>query len=163
MRTTSLRTVVNLAAGLGLLVSIFSTVEYFETSLQGLCSVNAFLSCGAVAESGRTTTLGIPDYLYGLGGFVLILIVAGIAEKRSTERWPILALVGLTTLGVAFSSYFVYVQVAEIGALCIICLTAEALGVIAWAGAIALALRTGRSTPLDRGGDEERAAKAPPD
>jgi uncharacterized membrane protein len=142
MRTRTLRTVIYLAAGIGLIVSIFAALEYFEASLQGLCTINSFFSCSTVDASGKTTTLGIPDYLIGIGGFILILVIAGLAEsRRSDRRWPIV-LLGVTSLGVAFSVYFLYVQLALIGAFCVVCASADAFGWLAWAGALALVART---------------------
>jgi uncharacterized membrane protein len=138
MRTRTIRSVIYLAGGLGLIVSIFTYLEGVEASLQSLCTVNAFVSCQAVANSGKTTVLGIPDSFIGVGGFVLILVVAALAENRRKELlWPYLLLL-LTTGGVGLSIYFGYVELAEIHALCLACFTAYVFGVVAWGGAIAL-------------------------
>jgi uncharacterized membrane protein len=141
MKTRSIRSVVYLAGGLGLIVSIFTYLESVEASLQSLCTVNAFISCTAVANSGKTTTFGISDSYIGIGGFVLILVVAAIAESRRRELlWPYLLLL-LTTGGVGFSFYFGYVELVEIHALCLVCVTAYFFGVVAWVGAILLVRR----------------------
>lgn len=146
MKTRDLRSLVSLSAGLGLLVAIFAAAEFFDASLRGICSINSFFSCALVDESGRTSTLGIPDYLWGIGGFVLILFVAAVAERRSdAPRWTY-GLVLLTSAGIGFSLYFLYVELALIHALCIVCATDYAFGAIAWAGAVALALRARRGT-----------------
>jgi uncharacterized membrane protein len=138
MRTRTIRSVIYLSGGLGIIVSIFTYLEAVEASLQSLCTVNAFVSCSAVANSGKTTLFGISDSFIGIGGFVLILIVAGIAESRRKELlWPYLLLL-LTTAGVGLSIYFGYVELAEIHALCLVCFTAYIFGVIAWGGTIAL-------------------------
>jgi len=141
MRTRSIRSLIYFSGGLGLIVSIFTYLEALEASLQSLCTVNAFVSCAAVANSGKTTTFGISDSFIGIGGFVLILLVAGIAESRRRELlWPYLLLF-LTTGGVALSFYFGYVELVEIRALCLVCLTAYVFGFIAWGGAILLVLK----------------------
>jgi uncharacterized membrane protein len=138
MRTSTVRTVIYLAGGLGLIVSIFTYFEALEASLQSLCTVNAFVSCAAVANSGKTTLFGVSDSFIGIGGFILILLVAAIAESRRREfLWPYLLLF-LTTGGVALSVYFGYVELGEIHALCLACLTAYLFGVVAWGGAIEL-------------------------
>lgn len=152
MRTASLRSLIYLAAGIGLIVSIFAALEFYEASLRGLCSFSGFFSCSTVDTSGKTTTLGIPDYLWGVGGFVLILLVAGFAESRSRDRrWPWL-LVAVTSGGVAVTLYFLYVQLALIGAFCVVCASAYVFGWVAWVGAIALARSTGQEEE-----DEEEA------
>jgi len=151
MRTRSVRSLIYLAGGIGLIVSIFAAFEFFEASLRSLCTISSFFSCSTVDQSGRTSTLGIPDYLWGIGGFLLILIVAGLAESRPRERrWPQLLLV-VTTAGVAFSFYFIYVQLALIGALCVVCVTADAFGWIAWGGAVLLVRIASDRRPVEAG------------
>ena len=163
MRTRSLRTVIFLAAGVGLLVAIFAALEFYESSLRSYCTYSSFLSCAAVDKSAYTTTFGIPDYLWGVGGFLLILTVAAISESRKAERLWYYLLLFFTTFGVGFSIYFLYVQLALIGALCVICTTADVFGWIAWAGAIGLArrrlsARPAASTPDRRAaGAEDRS------
>jgi len=160
MRTRTIRSVIYLAAGLGLITSIFTYLEAVEASLQKLCSVNAFVSCSAVANSGKTTLLGIPDSFIGIGGFVLILLVAAVAESRRRELlWPYLLLF-VTTAGVALAAYFGYVEIAEIHALCPVCLTAYVFGVVAWGGAIALVLKV-RAKARSRAEKNEVPAPAP--
>jgi uncharacterized membrane protein len=158
MRTRTVRSVIYLGAGAGLLVALFAGAEFVDASLRTVCSVNGFFSCSVVDQSGKTTTLGIQDYLWGIGGFIVILIVAGIAEKRPRDTTLAYALLGLTSVGAALSVYFVYVSVVEIGALCPVCLTSYLLGGVAWVGAIVLARKT--RAKAARGG--ERTGKAPP-
>jgi len=138
MRTRDIRSVIYLAAGLGLIVSIYTYLETVQSSLQKYCTVNSYVSCGAVANSGKTTVLGIPDSFIGIGGFVLVILVAAIAERRRRDLlWPEL-LLALATLGVAFSLYFLYVELVEIQALCPVCLTAWVFGWIVWVASIML-------------------------
>ncbi|HYA54178.1 MAG TPA: vitamin K epoxide reductase family protein [Thermoplasmata archaeon] len=138
MRTRDVRSLIYLAGALGLIVSIYTYIETVYSGLQKTCTVNAYVSCGAVANSGRTTTLGIPDSFIGVGGFVLILVLAAVAESRRRDLlWPNL-LVLVTSAGVAFSLYFLYLEVGVIHALCPVCLTAWVFGWIAWFGSILL-------------------------
>lgn len=149
MRTATLRSLIYLAAGIGLIVSIFAALEFYEASLRSLCSFNGFFSCSAVDTSGKTSTFGIPDYLWGVGGFLLILVVAGLAESRARDRRWSWALLGVTSIGVAVTLYFLYVQLAEIGAFCIVCATAYVFGWVAWAGALALVRTSGAKAARD--------------
>ena len=138
MRTRDIRSVIYLSAGLGLIVSIYAYLETVQASLQKFCTVNAYVSCGAVANSGKTTVLGVPDGLIGIAGFVVILVLSAIAERRRRELlWPNLLLL-FTTIGVGFSLYFVVVELAEIHALCPVCFAAWVLGWVAWGATIAL-------------------------
>jgi uncharacterized membrane protein len=100
MRTRSWRSLVYFAAGLGLIVAIFAAAEYFDASLRSACSVNSFFSCTLIDQSNYTTTLGVPDYLWGIGGFVVILIAAALAEQRPRDLRRAYFLLGITTAGV---------------------------------------------------------------
>lgn len=147
MKTANVRSAIILAGLLGLLVSVFAAAEFYQASLRSVCSINSFFSCSLVDQSGKTSTLGVPDYLWGVGGFVAILIIAGIAERRPTDLRASVALLVLTTGGVALSMYFLYVELVEINALCLVCATAYLFGVVAWAGSISLVGRTRASPP----------------
>ncbi|HYB77843.1 MAG TPA: vitamin K epoxide reductase family protein [Thermoplasmata archaeon] len=158
MRTRDIRSVIYLAGGLGLIVSIYTYIETVQSGLQKYCTINSYVSCGAVANSGRTTTLGIPDSFIGIGGFVVILLIAALAERRRKEMlWPYLLFL-VTTAGVAFSLYFLYVEVGEIHALCPVCLSAWVFGWIAWAGTVFL-VRKLRAKALAR--VSEKGVEAP--
>ncbi len=138
MRARTARSLLYLFAGIGLIVAIFAGLEFYEASLRSLCSINSYFSCSTVDTSGKTSTLGIPDYLWGIGGFVLILLFAGISESRPRDRRWVYAVFGLTTVGVALSLYFFYVQIAVIGALCVVCATSYVFGWLSWVAAILL-------------------------
>jgi uncharacterized membrane protein len=142
MQNRTLWSVVYFAAGLGLIISIFAAAEFFDATLRQVCSFNSFFSCQLIDQSGRTSTLGIPDYAWGIGGFLVILILAGISEARPRDRPWTYALVTVTTAGIVLSAYFLYVELALIGALCVVCVAAYVMGGISWIAAIALARRT---------------------
>ncbi len=141
MRTRNWRSVVYLGAAFGLVTSLFATAEFFDAALRQICSAGSFFSCSLIDESGKTTTLGVPDYLWGIAGFVAILVVAALAELHSRDLRYTYALVGLTTAGVALSAYFLYVELAEIHGLCPVCLTAYLFGWLCWIGSLAILRR----------------------
>lgn len=151
MKTEGVRSVLYLSAGLGFVVSLFAAAEFFDASLRGICSVNAFFSCALVDRSGRTATLGLPDYLWGIGGFVAIFVAGGLAEARPADPTRAYVLVGITSAGVALSAYLLYVELGEIRALCIVCATAYAFGVLAWAASLGLARRVRRGEDDSKG------------
>lgn len=154
MRTRDVRSSIYLAAGIGLVVALFAATEFFDAALQNVCTVNSYVSCGRVAQSGLTTTLGLPDYLWGILGFVAILLLAGVSERRPADPRLSYALLALTSAGVGLSLYFLYVELAEIHALCLVCVSDYFLGGVAWIGAIALARRVPEEDPEDDPGEE---------
>lgn len=142
MQTRTVRTVIYLAAGVGVVISMFAAAELIDTALRQVCQFNGFFSCGAVDASGRTTFLYVPDYAWGIGGFVGILVLNGLAEHRPDDTLSAYGLLALTTAGIGLALYFLYVELALINALCVVCFSAYIAGFIAWAGAIELARRT---------------------
>jgi len=144
MRAQTCRSLLALGGALGLVVSIFAALEFYDASLSNVCTVNAFFSCKAILESGKTTTFGVQDYAWGIVGFIAILVLAGISERRRKDNRVTYLLLLVTTGGIAFALYFLYVELVEIGALCPVCLTAYLFGVAAWVGAIGLAQRAYR-------------------
>ncbi|MEM0128919.1 MAG: vitamin K epoxide reductase family protein [Thermoplasmata archaeon] len=141
MRTSSLRNLLYLAAGIGLILSVFAALEVVDASLSNLCTFNGFFSCQAVLRSGKTVTLGIEDWTWGVAGFLAILVLAAIAERRPDDRRPPLGLVALTAAGTALSLYFAYVELALIGALCIVCVSSYVMGWTCLGASVALARR----------------------
>ncbi len=138
MNSRTLHAAVILAAALGLVISLFATAEFFDASLRQLCQINSFFSCATVDVSGRTTTLGVPDYLWGIGGFAVILAFGLLADRYPFDPRLRGALLGVTTLGIAFAGYFLYVELALIGALCVVCASAYVMGAVAWVSSLGL-------------------------
>ncbi|HXY47506.1 MAG TPA: vitamin K epoxide reductase family protein [Thermoplasmata archaeon] len=144
MKTRSLWTYLYLTAGLGLIVSIYAGLETLDPALRSSCTISSYFSCSAVDASGLTSTLGIPDAVIGIVGFILILAAAQIAERHKRDLRFFYVLLFFTSGGVAFASYFAAIEVTEIHALCPVCTTAYIFGILTWVGAIALTLRIRR-------------------
>ena len=87
--------------------------------------MNSVVSCGKVALSGDTAILGIPYWSIGIGGFVAMLAID--VPLYLSWRWELLvALTALSVLGAVAALYFIYQEVAVIGAICPICTGAHA-------------------------------------
>jgi len=141
VRIRSLRTLIYFSAGLGLIVALFAAAEFFDVALTAICSPNTTINCATVDKSGLTTTLGVQDWIWGIAGFVGILISAALAERHRRDLRYAYGLLGLTTAGVGLSMYLLYVEVFRIGALCPVCASAYCFGILAWIGALLLVRR----------------------
>lgn len=149
MELRSVRSVVYLAAGVGIIMSIFSGLELVYASLTQICSFNTFFSCATVAHSAYTTIWFVPDWIIGLVGFIVIIAVARGSEVYPYDpRWAY-ALVGITLIGAGAAVYFLYVELALIGAFCVICSTSYVMGFICLGGAVSIARRTHEKDPDD--------------
>jgi uncharacterized membrane protein len=107
----------------GLAFALYSGYETTHPAVQGTCQINSYVSCAKIANSGHTTTLGIQDYLWGIGGFVALLLVDIPLYRTWKPEW-LLTLCALSGLGVIFSLYLAYLELVVIQGLCLICLSA---------------------------------------
>jgi uncharacterized membrane protein len=135
----SLRAFVTIALVFGLLFSLWSGYETV-TGNTGSCTANSFVSCGAVRNSGHTSAFGIPYWAMGVAGYVAMLAVA-ILLWITSRLGLLYALVGLSTLGFALSLYFIYLELAVIGAICPVCTAAHAANVAVLVGTVMLVRR----------------------
>ncbi|HUI38513.1 MAG TPA: vitamin K epoxide reductase family protein, partial [Thermoplasmata archaeon] len=110
----TLHAVILFALFVGLLFSAWSGYESL-TGSTGSCTLNAFVSCGAVRNSGHTSAYGVPFWAAGVGGFIAMIAV-DIPLYVTWRPVFLYALTGLSALGLAISLYFVYLELAVIDA-----------------------------------------------
>jgi uncharacterized membrane protein len=134
MRSETLHAILPLAILAGLAFSLFAAAETVDPALRGICTVSPFLSCSKVDQSAYTTTLGIPDYLWGIGGFVLLFALDVQVYRLGRGRW-LDALTVVSAAGVAFSIYLGWIELGIIRAFCLVCFGSYAanVGVLATA------------------------------
>ncbi|HLY77221.1 MAG TPA: vitamin K epoxide reductase family protein [Thermoplasmata archaeon] len=120
MRSETLHAALPLAILAGLALSLFAAAETLDPALRAACSVSPFFSCAKVDQSAYTTTFGIPDYLIGIGGFVIMFALDIQVYRVGRGRWLDL-LTLFSVLGLALSVYFAWVELAVIGAFCLVC------------------------------------------
>lgn len=151
MKIRSMRSLIYLSSGLGLIVAFFAAAEFFDASLSKYCSPSTYINCATVAKSGLTTTLWVPDWIWGIAGFIAIIVAAALAERNRRDIRYAYALLGLTTAGFGLAMYLLYVEVVRIGALCPVCATAYFFGALAWIGSLLLVRRMTavRNAPRD--------------
>ena len=120
MNTRTYSTIVIVLALLGLADAVYLT----EIALTGgtlACDIAGLNGCNVVAQSSYSRVLGLPLALYGVifyGGLLLTFI----ASRVRPHRTYFLVIALIAGIGVLFSTYFLYVQIALIHALCIYCI-----------------------------------------
>ena len=158
MRAESWHAIILVAAFVGLGLSLYAAYEVTNTAAQASCSVSAFFSCQKVDSSSLTSTLGVPDWAWGVGGFVL-LIALDVPLYRTWHRSWLTALLGASVVGLALSAYLAYVELAQIGAFCPVCGSAYLANGVVLAGAVSLFVR-GRASPAETTDHPNRVAEA---
>lgn len=112
--------VVVILAFLGLLDSLYLTVEHYSGVIPP-CTIHWWLTdCGKVLRSSYSEVFGIPLALIGVIHYSIegiVALFAAIAKKR----WVTVSLVGLSIVGAISSMYFVFLMLFVIRAICLYC------------------------------------------
>ena len=83
-------------------------------------------------ESAYALFFGIPVALFGVA-YYLTIIISAIAYLDSKKEAFLIFLASFTIVGLLASAWFVFLQVAVIGALCIYCLASAVTSTILFA------------------------------
>lgn len=95
----------------------YLTVKHYTGASVGCSLVQG---CDAVTKSSYAVIMNVPVALLGVGYYMSIAALAAAHIKTKQARWMRAAFL-LTPVGFAASVWFVYLQLAVIGALCIYC------------------------------------------
>ena len=133
-------------------------LRYSFPSAASACSFNSLVSCSKVGSSGHTTTLGVPDWLWGIGGF-LVLLGIDLRVYRTWDRRALQFLAGLSAVGALLSAWFVYNGLFLIQAVCPVCTVAQAANAVVLAASIAL-LRISSGPEPDAHRKDDRRSRA---
>jgi uncharacterized membrane protein len=102
--------------GLGIYVTI---VHYQPTAL--VCSSNSLVDCAAVLTSPESIIFGIPVAEFGLAFFAFMIAINTPWAWRSARREIHMARLAGIIVGMAFVLYLIYVELIEIGKICLWC------------------------------------------
>ena len=134
------RQAIALLALVGLFVAVYLWLH--AIGVGGAIKCGASGGCEVVQTSRWAVFLGQPVALYGVFGYVVILIVAlaGLRPAALVQRgWNVL-LFGLATIGFVFTLYLTYLEVFVIQAICRWCVGSALIITVIWVVAV-LALR----------------------
>lgn len=91
---------------------------------QPSCNINPILSCGSVMKTQQASLLGVPNTIFGLIAFSMLLTFGVLlAGGAKVKRWVWLAAQIAATLGVIFMHYLFFQGVFRIHAICPWCFT----------------------------------------
>lgn len=106
----------------GLGVSIYLTIEHFTGNTTLACSGKGVVNCAAVTTSPESMVFGVfPVAVLGLAFFVFMVPLMTPMAWRSRRREIALARLGSVVVGIGFVLYLVYVEVIQVGAICLWC------------------------------------------
>ena len=145
MRRTAVRPILGIHPGLILAVldivglAVASYLSVVELG-GGVPVCGPIKGCEEVARSEYSRIGGVPVAVFGVA-LSLVLLTCAIAWWRTNLYSLLLAHYGLSLVGVVFEAYFMYLQVAVIGAVCIWCTTYGLSLVLRFVIALAVWLR----------------------
>jgi uncharacterized membrane protein len=120
-----------LAALIGLFIAAYLTLYHYGVIGALSCSIG---SCERVQTSRWSMFLGLPVAAWGLGFYLLLIVLAFafMQERFADSRGLALVLVLLTGWGVLFSAYLTYLEGRVIHAWCEWCVSSAILVTIAF-------------------------------
>ena len=108
--------------GIGLALYLLYSY-FFHPSFQP-CSINAQINCDAAIKGSVSTLFGIPTALYGLIGYILILV----GTLRKNKK----LILGMSTFGVLFCLRITFIEIFQIKVYCPVCLTCQVVMLVIW-------------------------------
>jgi uncharacterized membrane protein len=122
----SLALILIICGSLGLLSSFMLTYDkihvLMDPSFQPACNINPVLSCGSVMNTKQAELFGVPNTVFGLIGYSMLIVVgAAILAKAKFDRWFWIALQIGATGAFVFMHYLFYQGVYQIKAICPFC------------------------------------------
>lgn len=104
-------------AVIGIILAVFLLWEQlFHPAFQP-CYVNSSINCDAVINGVVSKTFGIPTPLFGLTGYIVILIAAIYRKKR--------LLLGMATFGLLFCLWIAYREIILLHVICPVCILCD--------------------------------------
>src|SRR5438477_1473834 len=125
----------------GLFVAVYLWLH--AIGIGGAIKCGASGGCEVVQTSRWAVFLGLPVALYGVAGYLAILVVAIAALRPAAllQRGWNLLLIGLATIGLLFTAYLTYLELFVIHAICRWCVGSAVVITSMWIVSI-LSLRS---------------------
>ena len=145
---------VALLAALGAILATYLTLYKLGYIGQLACAIG---SCERVQTSRWSVLFGIPVAGWGVGYYLLVLVVAvaGTQESLADSRAMSSALVALTAWGVIFSSYLTYLELFVIRGICEYCVSSAILVTLMFGVAVSDARRRAEEPSSRAAGTEQ--------
>ncbi len=110
----------------GIFISIYLTLYKLGVIGELSCSIG---SCETVNTSRWSILLGLPIAAWGLFFYIDVFVLAllGTMPQFETEPWVSIVLVAEAAIGVLFSGWLTYLELAVIHAICVWCVTSAVI------------------------------------
>jgi len=107
---------------IGLGISIYLTIEHFTGNSSLACSGHGLVNCALVTTSSESMVFGVfPVAVLGLAFYLFMVPATTPWAWRSRRREIALARLASVVVGVGFILYLIYVELIQVGAICLWC------------------------------------------
>ncbi len=104
----------------GLIDSVYLTYEHYAKIIPP-CTIGSLFDCGTVINSSYAYIFDIPVSVWGVVHYSILFLTIILFLIYKTNQW-VRVFSFFSTLGFLFSTYFVYVQIIILKALCFYCI-----------------------------------------
>ena len=123
MNSTNLWKMTQYIAIAGIALALYLLWQQISKPTWQPCSINATVNCDAIISGPVSYTLGIPTPLYGLVGYILILIA-------SSKKWK-RVLLGTALFGLVFCMRIFFIEIFQLKVICPVCIGCQVLMICA--------------------------------
>ena len=123
------RTLLLVFGAIGLIASSISSYVHYkiltDPSYTSFCDVNPAVSCTQAYVSRYGSLWGVPVALFGVLFFVLVLLLAGLAARKTSAAQDTAPgyLFALSTIGLAVVFYLAWASYVQLHTFCLLCAT----------------------------------------
>jgi uncharacterized membrane protein len=109
--------------------------------------------CETVNNSIYSQIAGVPIAILGAGAYVIVFVLLVLLLRaRAQSETLSLALFGITLVGVLYSAYLTYLELAVLHAVCPFCVTSAVIMTLLWVISLFFVLRSPGNDPEITGG-----------
>jgi uncharacterized membrane protein len=110
---------IKILSAIGIVLALYLLWQQIARPAFSPCSINSFINCDAVISGEVAKTLGIPTPLYGLVGYI-VLLVAAFARWKKVLLWT-------SIFGLSFCLWIAYIELVILRVICPICILCQIL------------------------------------
>lgn len=122
--------VIKVLSIIGISLAIYLLIEQITQSSFRPCNINTIVNCEAIISGDVAKTFGIPTPLYGLAGYLVILLAAFWKNKK--------LLLSVASFGLLFCLWIAYKELFELRVICPICIVCQTIMISVFSLAIYL-------------------------